>query len=332
MIQVDNLTKRYGPVTAIHDVSFNVDKGQIVGFLGPNGAGKSTTMKILSCFMPASGGTRAGGGLRRLLASRSRCAGASATCPENAPLYARPAGRAPISTSWPRSRAWRAARAAGRVADVMERCFIADMQQPADRQAVEGLPAAGRAGPGAPRRSGGADPRRAHHRARPAADRGDPRADPVAGRPAHGDPVDAHPPRGLDGVRRRHHHQPRAHRGPGHRVASWWSRSSRPRASSCEVAGAGGRVAAALRGDPGRARRAAARVPRRRRRAFWWSRRATATCGASWSASSTGRGWALLELHQVGHEPRGGLHPRGRGRGAGRRHEPVPARGARRRA
>ncbi len=47
--------------------------------------------------------------------------------------------------------------------------------EPADRQALEGLPAAGRAGPGPPGRSGGADPRRAHHRARPAADRGDPR-------------------------------------------------------------------------------------------------------------------------------------------------------------
>src|SRR5262249_12213645 len=57
MIQVEQLTKRYGPVTAIEDVSFGVEKGQIVGFLGPNGAGKSTTMKILSCFMPATSGT-----------------------------------------------------------------------------------------------------------------------------------------------------------------------------------------------------------------------------------------------------------------------------------
>jgi len=57
MIQVEHLTKRYGPVTAVSDVSFSVEKGQIVGFLGPNGAGKSTTMKILSCFMPASGGS-----------------------------------------------------------------------------------------------------------------------------------------------------------------------------------------------------------------------------------------------------------------------------------
>ena len=57
MIQVEHLTKQYGPVTAVSDVSFSVEKGTIVGFLGPNGAGKSTTMKILSCFMPASGGT-----------------------------------------------------------------------------------------------------------------------------------------------------------------------------------------------------------------------------------------------------------------------------------
>ena len=48
MIQVDHLTKRYGLITAVSDVSFHVDKGQIVGVLGPTGAGKSTTMKILT--------------------------------------------------------------------------------------------------------------------------------------------------------------------------------------------------------------------------------------------------------------------------------------------
>jgi len=57
MIEVRNLTKQYGPVTAIQNVSFSVVPGDIVGFLGPNGAGKSTTMRILSCFMPASSGT-----------------------------------------------------------------------------------------------------------------------------------------------------------------------------------------------------------------------------------------------------------------------------------
>ena len=56
MIEVENLTKHYGPVTAIRDVSFSVAPGQIVGFLGPNGAGKSTAMRILACFMPASSG------------------------------------------------------------------------------------------------------------------------------------------------------------------------------------------------------------------------------------------------------------------------------------
>src|SRR5438874_7398009 len=57
MIEVQNLTKHYGPVTAIRDVSFSVAPGEIAGLLGPNGAGKSTTMRILSCFMPASSGT-----------------------------------------------------------------------------------------------------------------------------------------------------------------------------------------------------------------------------------------------------------------------------------
>ncbi len=56
MIQVSHLTKMYGPRTAINDLSFEVKKGEIVGFLGPNGAGKSTTMKILTGFMPATSG------------------------------------------------------------------------------------------------------------------------------------------------------------------------------------------------------------------------------------------------------------------------------------
>src|SRR6266566_8669845 len=80
------MTKSYGPVTAVHDVSFNVDKGQIVGFLGPNGAGKSTTMKILACFMAASGGTAKVAGFdvfTESLEVRRRIG----YLPENAPLY-----------------------------------------------------------------------------------------------------------------------------------------------------------------------------------------------------------------------------------------------------
>jgi ABC-2 type transport system ATP-binding protein len=57
MIEVRNLTKRYGDLMAIRDVSFNVARGEILGFLGPNGAGKTTTMRILTGFMPATSGT-----------------------------------------------------------------------------------------------------------------------------------------------------------------------------------------------------------------------------------------------------------------------------------
>ena len=57
MITVENLTKRYAAKTAIENVSFQVEKGEILGFLGPNGAGKTTTMRIVVGFMPASDGT-----------------------------------------------------------------------------------------------------------------------------------------------------------------------------------------------------------------------------------------------------------------------------------
>jgi ABC-2 type transport system ATP-binding protein len=57
MIEVENLTKRYAGHTAVQDLTFTVNRGEIVGLLGPNGAGKSTTMRMLSCFMPATSGT-----------------------------------------------------------------------------------------------------------------------------------------------------------------------------------------------------------------------------------------------------------------------------------
>src|SRR6202451_77490 len=57
MIEVSNLTKRYAGHTAVKDISFTVERGEIAGLLGSNGAGKSTTMRILSCFMPATSGT-----------------------------------------------------------------------------------------------------------------------------------------------------------------------------------------------------------------------------------------------------------------------------------
>jgi ABC-2 type transport system ATP-binding protein len=56
VIEVQHLTKRYGPTTAVDDVSFRVETGEVLGFLGPNGAGKTTTMRVLTGYMPASDG------------------------------------------------------------------------------------------------------------------------------------------------------------------------------------------------------------------------------------------------------------------------------------
>jgi ABC-2 type transport system ATP-binding protein len=126
MIQVDHLTKRYGPVTAIEDVSFGVERGRIVGFLGPNGAGKSTTMKILSCFMPATSGTARVAGFDVFsdsLEVRRRIG----YLPENAPLYLDLPVAAYLDFVAEIKGVPRSARRA-RVADVMERCFISDMQ------------------------------------------------------------------------------------------------------------------------------------------------------------------------------------------------------------
>jgi ABC-2 type transport system ATP-binding protein len=126
MIQVDRLTKSYGPVTAIHDVSFNVEKGQIVGFLGPNGAGKSTTMKILACFMAASGGSARVAGFdvfSQSLEVRRRIG----YLPENSPLYADLPVAAYLDFVAEAKGVPRGVRRS-RVADVMDRCFVTDMQ------------------------------------------------------------------------------------------------------------------------------------------------------------------------------------------------------------
>ena len=126
MIQVDRLTKSYGPVTAIHDVSFNVEKGQIVGFLGPNGAGKSTTMKILACFMAASGGSARVAGFdvfSQSLEVRRRIG----YLPENSPLYTDLPVAAYLNFVAEAKGVPRGVRRS-KVADVMDRCFVTDMQ------------------------------------------------------------------------------------------------------------------------------------------------------------------------------------------------------------
>jgi ABC-2 type transport system ATP-binding protein len=86
MIEVRDLTKSFGAVTAVDHVSFTVNKGEILGFLGPNGAGKTTTMRILTGFMPATSGTARIAGFdvfEQSLDVRRRIG----YLPENPPLY-----------------------------------------------------------------------------------------------------------------------------------------------------------------------------------------------------------------------------------------------------
>jgi ABC-2 type transport system ATP-binding protein len=86
MIKVENLTKRYAGVTAINNLNFEVEKGEVVGFLGPNGAGKSTTMKILTSYLPATSGRATIAGFdvfEQSIEARRRLG----YLPENTPLY-----------------------------------------------------------------------------------------------------------------------------------------------------------------------------------------------------------------------------------------------------
>jgi ABC-2 type transport system ATP-binding protein len=126
MIEVQNLTKRYGAFTAIHDVSFSVAPGEIVGFLGPNGAGKSTTMRILSCFMPASGGSAKVAGydvFRESMEVRRRIG----YLPESVPLYSDMRVAPYLDFVAEVKGVPRSARKR-RIAEVMDRCLIADVQ------------------------------------------------------------------------------------------------------------------------------------------------------------------------------------------------------------
>ena len=79
LIEIDGLTKRFGSFTAVDNVSFNVSRGEVLGFLGPNGAGKSTTMRMLAGFMIPTAGHRAH--LRPRRADRRRGGAAGAGLP-----------------------------------------------------------------------------------------------------------------------------------------------------------------------------------------------------------------------------------------------------------
>ncbi len=86
MIEVKNLTKRYGPTVAVDNVSFNAKAGEVLGFLGPNGAGKTTTMRVLTCYLSADEGNATVDGydvFDQSVEVRKRIG----YLPESAPLY-----------------------------------------------------------------------------------------------------------------------------------------------------------------------------------------------------------------------------------------------------
>jgi gliding motility-associated transport system ATP-binding protein len=125
VIEVEHLTKRYGTVTAVDDVSFRVNKGEILGFLGPNGAGKTTTMRVLTGYMPATDGRAAVAGydvFDHPIEAKQR----TGYLPETPPLYPDMTVReylnfvAKIKGVAPKDRA-------ARVDQVMTRTWVTDM-------------------------------------------------------------------------------------------------------------------------------------------------------------------------------------------------------------
>lgn len=125
MIEVQNLTKRYGQHVALDGVSFSVGCGEVVGFLGPNGAGKSTTMRILTTFMAATSGTvRVGGDC--VFENPMRVRERIGYMPENNPL---PTDLRVGDYLKFRAQLKRLANgdSANRIAGVMEQCGVADV-------------------------------------------------------------------------------------------------------------------------------------------------------------------------------------------------------------
>ena len=163
MIEVQNLTKRYGPVTAVQDVSFRVERGEILGFLGPNGAGKTTTMRVLTGYMPATEGKAMVAGFDvfdQPIEAKRR----TGYLPETPPLYPDMTVREYLTF---------VAKIKGvPSAERRQRVAIGHGAHPGRRhagpavlQAVEGLPAARRPGAGAHPQPRRADSRRADRRA-----------------------------------------------------------------------------------------------------------------------------------------------------------------------
>src|SRR5882672_10648676 len=126
MITVTGLTKRYARNIAVNNISFEVQKGQIVGFLGPNGAGKTTTMRILTCFLPPTDGTATVAGfdvLDKPMEVKKRIG----YLPETPPLYPEMEVEEYL-TFVGRLKGISGSDIAKRVEEASERCAVADVR------------------------------------------------------------------------------------------------------------------------------------------------------------------------------------------------------------
>jgi ABC-2 type transport system ATP-binding protein len=126
MIKVEGLTKRYARTVAVDNISFEVEKGGIVGFLGPNGAGKTTTMRVLTCFLPPTSGSANVAGfdvLENPLEVKKRIG----YLPESPPLYPEMEVQEYL-TFVGRLKGISSADVGRRVNEVSERCAIGDVQ------------------------------------------------------------------------------------------------------------------------------------------------------------------------------------------------------------
>jgi ABC-2 type transport system ATP-binding protein len=129
MIKVEGLTKRYARTVAVDNISFEVEKGQIVGFLGPNGAGKTTTMRVLTCFLPPTAGTATVAGFD-VLENPMEVKKRIGYLPETPPLYPE-MEVAEYLTFVGRLKGISGGDITRRVNEVMERCAVAQVR---DRQ------------------------------------------------------------------------------------------------------------------------------------------------------------------------------------------------------
>src|ERR1700704_2026493 len=126
MIKVEGLTKRHARNIAVDNISFEVQKGEIVGFLGPNGAGKTTTMRVLTCFLPPTSGTASVAGfdvLEHPMEVKKRIG----YLPESPPLYPEMEVEEYL-TFVGRLKGISGADVARRVSEVCERCAVADVR------------------------------------------------------------------------------------------------------------------------------------------------------------------------------------------------------------